>query len=105
MPRTGDNSNTPVKPHSEESSPVDNNNYCLNITTRKTDSSKGGLMQDRSLEARTDILNSFKEELPLLLKAAVKSELNTLKNQISTIETTLNFISTQYEENLRIACL
>lgn len=95
-----DNSNTPVKSTVEEIPITDDDDGAF-VTLRKTNPSVSEQPQEYSAELRSDILSSLKADLHNIMRSAVKSELSSIKTKMSTMESTLNYISTQYDDLIK----
>lgn len=95
----GDNTNTPIR--GSELTPIADADESSYVTTRKPNLPKASQSEECTADLQSDILCSLRSELSVLIRNAVKSELCTMKSQISTIESTVNYISAQYDELLK----
>lgn len=96
----GDNSNTPIRSNTEQDPAGNVDDGCSVVPTKKPNPHMSKAVQplECSTDHRSDILDSLKGELQVLVRNAVKSELGTMEEQMSTIESTVSYMSTQYDD-------
>lgn len=91
-----DNSNTPVRSHESSNIPnvCPNTEERCNVTVRKIISPA-----DNSDSTSTqNILEVIRTELPMIIKNLLNTELKPIKDQITSLESSIQFMNTQYED-------
>ncbi|CAH0727174.1 unnamed protein product, partial [Brenthis ino] len=87
------NDNTPIKPAVE-------NTYDTNVTLRrqKTSSNTNNSCTCSSTNLRTEMLSILRSELPGIIRETITSEFAAIKKEISSLEESINFVNSQYDE-------
>ncbi|XP_052757070.1 uncharacterized protein LOC128202085 [Galleria mellonella] len=97
-PRQGDNSNTPLRRVDDSETPTDSD--FENVTKRKPGKSSNNhpLVFNNQDSLRSELRLILKEELKQILSA----ELQPLKEKLTDLDTSLTFISSQYDEMTKL---